>query len=69
MRGDIDKEPSIIDRLVKSFPDDMPDLRAETNHLAPLTLPAQISMFYPESKHRLGFEVCKIPPRVLSLKE
>ncbi|KAK6070459.1 early conidial development-2 [Seiridium cupressi] len=47
---------SIINRLVSSFPSDMPDLRESTNHLAPLTLPAQIVMYYPENKERVGFQ-------------
>ncbi|KAL3417499.1 early conidial development-2 [Phlyctema vagabunda] len=47
---------SIIDRLVSSFPSDMPDLREATNHLAPLTLPVQIAMFYPDRTDRVGFE-------------
>ena len=36
------------------MPSDMPDLKQATNHLAPLTLPAQIVIYYPERQDRLG---------------
>lgn len=56
-RKDADGDLSIIDRLVSSFPDDMPDLKEATNHLTPLDLPAQITMFYPDRDDRVGFQV------------
>lgn len=40
----------------------MPDLKEATNHLAPLDLPAQITMFYPDRKDRVGFQVDDIHP-------
>ncbi|KAI1350266.1 hypothetical protein F5Y01DRAFT_326639 [Xylaria sp. FL0043] len=45
---------TIIDEMVASMPSDMPDLKEATNHLAPLNLPAQILMYYPE-QGRMGF--------------
>ncbi|KAJ2972169.1 hypothetical protein NUW58_g9240 [Xylaria curta] len=45
---------TIIDDIVSSMPSDMPDLKEATNHLAPLNLPAQILMYYPE-QGRMGF--------------
>ena len=48
---------SIVDELVASMPSDMPDLKQATNHLAPLTLPAQIMIYYPERQDRLGWVV------------
>ena len=39
------------------MPSDMPDLKQATNHLAPLTLPAQIVIYYPERQDRLGWVV------------
>ena len=34
----------------------MPDLRASTNHLAPLKLPAQLSIYTPDREDRWGFQ-------------
>ncbi|KAI1155275.1 FAD/NAD(P)-binding domain-containing protein [Nemania diffusa] len=45
---------TITDEIVSSMPSDMPDLKEATNHLAPLDLPAQILMYYPE-QDRMGF--------------
>lgn len=39
------------------FPSDMPDLKSSTNHLAPLNLPAQLSLYYPGREGRLGIQV------------
>ncbi|KAF7502831.1 hypothetical protein GJ744_005010 [Endocarpon pusillum] len=47
---------SIIDDLASSFPSDVPDLKESTNHLAPLTLPAQIGLYYPGREGRLGVQ-------------
>ncbi|KAI0172768.1 FAD/NAD(P)-binding domain-containing protein [Hypoxylon sp. FL1284] len=47
---------SIVDDLVSAFPSDMPDLRTSTNHLAPLKLPAQLSMYMPGREGRWGFQ-------------
>ncbi|RYP42277.1 hypothetical protein DL767_000441 [Monosporascus sp. MG133] len=47
---------SIVDDLLSAFPSDMPDLRTSTNHLAPLKLPAQLSMFVPGREDRWGFQ-------------
>lgn len=35
----------------------MPDLKEATNHLAPLSLPAQMAVHFPVMKTRVGFEV------------
>ena len=48
---------SIVDELVASMPSDMPDLKEATDHLAPLNLPAQIVIYYPERQDRLGWVV------------
>jgi hypothetical protein len=40
------------------MPSDLPDLEEATNHLAPLKIPAQIAIYYPEKKQKLGWEVC-----------
>ena len=37
----------------------MPDLKESTNHLAPLTLPAQIGLYFPGREGRLGVQVRK----------
>ena len=37
----------------------MPDLKESTNHLAPLTLPTQIGLYYPNQGGRLGVQVCR----------
>jgi flavin-dependent dehydrogenase len=47
----------IVDDLISIFPDDMPDLRASTNHLVPLNLSAQLSMYLPGREDRWGFQV------------
>ncbi|KAI3331460.1 FAD/NAD(P)-binding domain-containing protein [Xylariaceae sp. AK1471] len=47
---------SIVDDLVSAFPSDMPDLRDSTNHLKPLKLPAQLSMYVPGREDRWGFQ-------------
>ena len=52
---------SIVDELVASMPSDMPDLKEATNHLAPLNLPAQIVIYYPERQDRLGWVVRETP--------
>lgn len=48
---------SIIDQITAAFPSDMPDLKEATNHLAPLTLPAQIGLYFPGREGRLGVQV------------
>lgn len=53
---------------METFPDDMPDLREATNHLAPLTLPAQLAMYIPGREHRFGFQV-RIKDMFYSLSE
>lgn len=50
-------QTSIVDDLVSAFPSDMPDLRDSTNHLAPLKMPAQLSMYMPGREDRWGFQV------------
>ncbi|KAK3373159.1 hypothetical protein B0T24DRAFT_575425 [Lasiosphaeria ovina] len=47
---------SIVDALVDSYPADLPDLRASVNHLAPLNLPAQITLWPPGREERVGFQ-------------
>ncbi|KAJ5124077.1 FAD/NAD(P)-binding domain-containing protein [Penicillium bovifimosum] len=47
---------SIIDQLAEAFPSDMPDLKEATNHLAPLKLPAQIGLYFPNREGRLGVQ-------------
>ncbi|KAI1824160.1 FAD/NAD(P)-binding domain-containing protein [Xylaria intraflava] len=47
---------SIVDNLVAAFPSDLPDLRDSTNHLQPLDLPAQLSMYIPGREDRHGFQ-------------
>ncbi|PLN77494.1 FAD/NAD(P)-binding domain-containing protein [Aspergillus taichungensis] len=47
---------SIIDQITASFPSDMPNLKEATNHLAPLDLPAQIGLYYPNREGRLGVQ-------------
>ncbi|KAH7064494.1 hypothetical protein BKA63DRAFT_572393 [Paraphoma chrysanthemicola] len=47
---------SIIDALLESFPDDMPDMRDSIDHLRPLNLPAQISVYGPETRERFGYQ-------------
>ncbi|KAL8923178.1 MAG: hypothetical protein Q9208_004741 [Pyrenodesmia sp. 3 TL-2023] len=47
---------TIIDELAESFPSDVPDLKESTNHLAPLTLPAQIGLYFPGREGRLGVQ-------------
>ncbi|KAL7911481.1 hypothetical protein GGI35DRAFT_442910 [Trichoderma velutinum] len=47
---------TIISQLASSFPADMPDLKEATNHLAPLTLPAQMGLYFPGRPGRLGVE-------------
>lgn len=59
-RNVLTRTNSIIDKLSSSFPSDMPDLRASTNHLAPLKLPVQIAVYLPGRKDRVGFQVCRL---------
>lgn len=41
-----------------AFPDDVPDMKAATNHLSPLDhLPAQIGLFFPGRPGRFGVQV------------
>ncbi|KAI0111112.1 FAD/NAD(P)-binding domain-containing protein [Nemania sp. FL0031] len=47
---------SIVNDLVAAFPSDMADLRDSTNHLQPLHLPAQLSMYMPGRESRWGFQ-------------
>ncbi|KAI0439971.1 FAD/NAD(P)-binding domain-containing protein [Xylaria telfairii] len=47
---------TILDDLAASFPSDMPDLKSSTNHLAPLNLPVQLSLYYPGREGRLGMQ-------------
>ncbi|KAI1816161.1 FAD/NAD(P)-binding domain-containing protein [Poronia punctata] len=46
----------IIDEMTSSFPSDLPDFRDSTSHLAPLSLPSQICMYYSGKEGRIGFE-------------
>lgn len=46
-----------MDSLLATFPSDMPDLKASTNHLLPLDLPAQLAMYTPGREDRWGFQV------------
>lgn len=49
---------SIIADLVSSFPDDMPDMKAATNHLEPLShLDAQMALYFPGRPGRMGVQV------------
>ena len=48
---------SIVDELAKAFPEDVPDLKEATDHLAPLNLPAQIGLYFPGREGRLGVQV------------
>lgn len=54
---------ALLGDLASSFPSDLPDLREATNHLAPLTLPAQICMYAPGIQGRVGVEVRRYYPR------
>nr|ARP51720.1 NAD/FAD monooxygenase [Phyllosticta cirsii] len=47
---------SIIDALLESYPEDMPDMRDSVDHLRPLNLPAQISVYGPETKEKFGYQ-------------
>ncbi|KAF3766645.1 FAD/NAD(P)-binding domain-containing protein [Cryphonectria parasitica EP155] len=47
---------SIVESLLSTFPSDMPDLRASTNHLLPLNLPAQLALYTPGREDRWGFQ-------------
>lgn len=53
---------AVIDEIATSFPSDMPDLKAATNHLTPLKLPAQMCMYLPGIEGRIGYEV-SLPSR------
>lgn len=46
--------------MISAFPADMPDLKESTNHLAPLTIPAQVAVHFNGTPGRVGFEVCSI---------
>ncbi|KAI4223099.1 MAG: hypothetical protein L6R36_005664 [Xanthoria steineri] len=48
---------TIINDLQKAFPSDVGDLKAATDHLQPLDLPAQIGLYFPGMEGRLGVEV------------
>jgi hypothetical protein len=47
----------IIDALLESFPEDVPDMRGSIDHLRPLNLPAQISVYRSETRERFGYKV------------
>ncbi|ORY18403.1 hypothetical protein BCR34DRAFT_654452 [Clohesyomyces aquaticus] len=47
---------SIIDALLESYPSDMPDMRDSVDHLRPLNLPAQISIYGVDTKDRIGYQ-------------
>ncbi|RMZ66105.1 early conidial development-2 [Pyrenophora seminiperda CCB06] len=47
---------SIVDDFLSIFPDDLPELKASTNHLVPLDLSAQLSMYLPGKEERWGFQ-------------
>ncbi|KAI4243626.1 MAG: hypothetical protein L6R42_010712, partial [Xanthoria sp. 1 TBL-2021] len=47
---------TIINDLQKAFPSDVGDLKAATDHLQPLDLPAQIGLYFPGMEGRLGVE-------------
>ena len=57
---------SIIDQFLAILPEDMPDLKESTDHLAPLNLRHQFAYYHGGREDKLGFEVC-IPylPRYL----
>ncbi|KAI1385656.1 FAD/NAD(P)-binding domain-containing protein [Hypoxylon trugodes] len=47
---------STVEDLASSFPSDVPDLRESTNHLQPLSIPAQLCMYAPDKDGRIGVE-------------
>ncbi|KAL8931748.1 MAG: hypothetical protein Q9211_006758 [Gyalolechia sp. 1 TL-2023] len=47
---------TIINDLASSFPEDLGDLKEATDHLQPLDLPAQIGLYFPGMKGRLGVQ-------------
>lgn len=46
--------------MISAFPADMSDLKESTNHLAPLTIPAQVAVHFNGTPGRVGFEVCSL---------
>lgn len=36
----------------------MPDMRESISHLTPLKLPAQITVYGPETREKFGYQVC-----------
>ncbi|KAF1935371.1 FAD/NAD(P)-binding domain-containing protein [Clathrospora elynae] len=51
---------SIVDDLLSIFPNNIPDLKVSTNHLAPLNISAQLSMYLPGREDRWGFQGSRI---------
>ncbi|KIL88414.1 fad binding domain protein [Fusarium avenaceum] len=47
---------TIVEDLLACLPDDMPDLKESTNHLAPLSLSHQFVYYYGGQQSRYGFE-------------
>lgn len=47
---------TIIDQLISILPSDMPDLEESTNHLAPLTLPAQLVWYHGYREGKFGIQ-------------
>ncbi|KAH6389363.1 hypothetical protein HBI60_189480 [Parastagonospora nodorum] len=47
---------SIVDAAVDSYPSNMPDLRDSVNHLTPLQLPAQVTVYAPGKEGRFSFQ-------------
>ncbi|KAH6974602.1 hypothetical protein BKA56DRAFT_490716 [Ilyonectria sp. MPI-CAGE-AT-0026] len=47
---------TIVEELLASLPDDLPDLKKATDHLAPLTLRHQFAYYYGGKEERYGIE-------------
>lgn len=47
---------SIVEALVSSYPSDMPDIVAAVNHLTPLKLPTQITVYTADREDRFGYQ-------------
>ncbi|KAM0543841.1 hypothetical protein ACHAPJ_012078 [Fusarium lateritium] len=53
---------TIVDDLVASMPDDLPDLKQAVDHIRPLNLPTQICLYPAETDNRVGWEDCTETP-------
>lgn len=51
------QQTSIIDQFLSILPEDMPDLKESTDHLAPLKLRHQFAYYHGGREDKLGFEV------------